>query len=96
MCRDSWSRRLLNEPMPAGNYTVRWEAHAASGTYYYRLEVGGQKQTGQMTLLNSVAKKYFLYRPSALLPRKPPGCTPDYVWGLETDMHRKRMHIGWL
>lgn len=42
---------LLNEPMPAGNYTVRWEAHAASGTYYYRLEVAGQSQTGQMTLL---------------------------------------------
>ncbi len=42
---------LLDQPMPAGNYTVRWEAHAASGTYYFRLEAGGQKKTGQMTLV---------------------------------------------
>jgi len=42
---------LVDEHMPAGNYTVRWEADAASGTYYYRLEVAGQSQTGQMTLV---------------------------------------------
>ena len=42
---------LVDEHMPAGNYTVRWEANAASGTYYYRLEVAGQARTGQMTLV---------------------------------------------
>ncbi len=42
---------LVDEHMPAGNYTVRWEANAASGTYYYRLEVAGQTRSGQMTLV---------------------------------------------
>ncbi len=42
---------LIDQPMPAGNYTARWEANAASGTYYYRLEAAGQTKTGQMTLI---------------------------------------------
>lgn len=42
---------LVERPLQAGNYTVRWEARAASGTYYYRLEVAGQVKTGQMTLI---------------------------------------------
>lgn len=42
---------LIDQSMTAGNYTARWEANAASGTYYYRLEVGGQTRTGQMTLV---------------------------------------------
>ncbi|MDG5767811.1 DUF3160 domain-containing protein [Balneolales bacterium ANBcel1] len=42
---------LLNRPMPAGNYTVRWEANVASGTYYYRLEVADQVRSGSMTLI---------------------------------------------
>ena len=42
---------LIDQHMTAGNYTARWEANAASGTYYYRLEVGGKTRTGQMTLI---------------------------------------------
>ncbi len=42
---------LLDRPMPAGNYSVRWIANAASGTYFYRLSVDGRVTTGRMILL---------------------------------------------
>jgi hypothetical protein len=42
---------LLDRPMPAGNYSIRWDGNAASGTYFYRLHVNGQVITGRMILL---------------------------------------------
>ncbi len=48
---------LLNRPLPAGNYFVRWEgkshmgAEAASGIYFYRLQVGNVNEVRKLTLL---------------------------------------------
>ena len=48
---------LLNHPLPAGNYFVRWEgknqagAAAASGIYFYRLQVGNLNEMRKLTLL---------------------------------------------
>jgi hypothetical protein len=42
---------LIQQPMPAGNYTVRWGGTAASGTYFYRLNVDGQVQSRKMILI---------------------------------------------
>jgi hypothetical protein len=42
---------LIDRPMPAGNYSVRWDGNSASGTYFYRLQVDGQVVTGRMILL---------------------------------------------
>ena len=50
-------RTLLDEPLPAGAYTARWDAtdelgaDAASGTYLYQLAVGEVQRNGRMTLL---------------------------------------------
>ncbi|MGB2868369.1 MAG: DUF3160 domain-containing protein [Bacteroidota bacterium] len=49
--------RLLNEELPEGNYTTRWDGTAgngkpaASGVYFYVLTVGAQRAVGKMTLL---------------------------------------------
>ena len=42
---------LVDRPMPAGNYSVRWDGNTASGTYFYRLQVDDQIKTGRMILL---------------------------------------------
>ncbi|MBO6574467.1 MAG: S8 family serine peptidase [Rhodothermales bacterium] len=50
-------RTLSSGQLPAGAHSVTWDArdasgrHVASGTYLYRLEVGGQVQTRTMLLL---------------------------------------------
>ncbi|MEX2632828.1 MAG: DUF3160 domain-containing protein, partial [Balneolales bacterium] len=42
---------LIDQPMPSGNYTVRWDANVSSGVYFYRLTTGGQETSGKMTLI---------------------------------------------
>jgi hypothetical protein len=42
---------LVDRPMPAGNYSVRWEGNTASGTYFYRLSVQGHVKSGKMVLI---------------------------------------------
>jgi hypothetical protein len=43
---------LADGVFPAGNHTVRFDAaHAASGTYFYRLTAGGQTFIRRMLLL---------------------------------------------
>ncbi|MGH7490785.1 MAG: DUF3160 domain-containing protein [bacterium] len=48
---------LVNRPLPAGNYFMRWEgrdrsgAEAASGIYFYRLQVGTVNEVRKLTLL---------------------------------------------
>lgn len=50
-------RRLLNEGLRAGNYSIRWDGIAdngnvlPTGTYYYRLTIGAHETSGAMTLL---------------------------------------------
>jgi hypothetical protein len=48
---------LLKRSLPTGNYTIRWDGRtnnsvsAPSGTYFYRLLVGGEQKTGRMLLV---------------------------------------------
>jgi hypothetical protein len=42
---------LIDQRLPAGGYTARWDANAASGTYFYRLSVGGRVKHGTMMLI---------------------------------------------
>ncbi len=43
---------LVDSEMPAGTYTVAWDAsRAASGTYFYRMQSGGFVDTKRMLLL---------------------------------------------
>ena len=48
---------LLKRSLPGGNYSVRWDGRtnnsvsAPSGTYFYRLLVGGEQKTGRMLLV---------------------------------------------
>jgi hypothetical protein len=42
---------LLNQRLPSGTYSVRWEAQAASGVYIYSVKVGSEIRTGRMTLV---------------------------------------------
>ncbi len=43
---------LVNQEMPAGSYTVRWDAtHFASGVYLYRLQAGAFSDTKKLLLL---------------------------------------------
>jgi len=42
---------LLNQRLPSGTYSVRWEAQAASGVYIYSVKVGSEIRTGKMTLV---------------------------------------------
>lgn len=50
-------RRLLNEGLRAGNYSIRWDGTAdngnalPNGTYYYRLMIGSHETSGAMTLV---------------------------------------------
>lgn len=50
-------RQLLQQPLPAGNYTVRWDGtfetgtRAPSGTYFCRLRAGDQRATHVLTLV---------------------------------------------
>lgn len=50
-------RRLLNEGLRAGNYSIRWDGTAdngntlPTGTYYYRLTIGSHETSGAMTLV---------------------------------------------
>lgn len=50
-------RRLLDETLPAGQYTVRWDGlldsstRAASGVYFCRLRIGEAQTTQKMTLV---------------------------------------------
>jgi hypothetical protein len=49
--------RLLDEPLPPGNYTVRWNGNsagqvpAASGVYFYRLKSGDFRATRKLTII---------------------------------------------
>jgi hypothetical protein len=48
---------LVNHPLPAGNYFMRWDGadragvQAASGIYFYRLQVGTVNEVRKLTLL---------------------------------------------
>ncbi len=50
-------RTLLQEPMPAGTFTLRWNADrdngtsVASGVYFYHLKAGPQMRSGRMVLI---------------------------------------------
>jgi len=50
-------QRLLQAPMPAGQFTVKWNGlqsdgqRVSSGVYFYTLKVADFKSTGRMTLL---------------------------------------------
>jgi hypothetical protein len=50
-------RELLNQPLPAGNYFVRWDGKSNSGNevassiYFYRLQVGDVNEMRKLTLL---------------------------------------------
>ena len=42
---------IVDETLPAGNYTARWNSEMASGTYIYKLRVGQRVKTGKMVLI---------------------------------------------
>ena len=50
-------KRLLDTPMPAGNYAARWDGtnangvFTASGVYFYHLEIGGHRAIGKMSFI---------------------------------------------
>jgi hypothetical protein len=50
-------RRLVDQVLPEGNYSTRWEGttdageSVASGVYVYRLTAGGRKLTGRVSLV---------------------------------------------
>ena len=50
-------RNLVDENMPAGNHSVRWDGRydnglfAPAGIYVYRLDAGSQSLTGRITLM---------------------------------------------
>lgn len=42
---------IVDESLPAGNYTARWNPALASGAYIYKLRVGDRVATGKMMLI---------------------------------------------
>jgi len=50
-------RALLNQKLPPGNYSARWDGRndagreAASGIYFYRLQIGSMTQTRKLSLV---------------------------------------------
>lgn len=51
------SRTLVDAPQSAGTYTVHWDgrdesgAMAASGSYFYQIDLSDQSRTQQMILM---------------------------------------------
>jgi hypothetical protein len=51
-------RKLVNNTLPAGNYTVIWDGKnelgqkVPSGIYFYRLQMGGESSVRKMHLIN--------------------------------------------
>ncbi|MDP1677300.1 MAG: T9SS type A sorting domain-containing protein [Bacteroidota bacterium] len=56
-------KQLINHQMPEGNYGARWDGTiengkaAASGIYFYHLNVGNQRQIGKMSLNEEPRRK---------------------------------------